>query len=281
MLPLQVFHGAYKDAQRLHNFYGRLLQNITYFPFVCVLWPNSFISDDERRKTQGNKNYFLFLQIGKWIVTGMTQGHTTAEGMTQILLLRLQSFALKHLWHWHWTGHQKAGIPGVVPSVKPQHSEPGQPCLHRKILSINKYFLNTTTPPVLSQTLGSVQTGLFPLVFKSPSTFQTLCLWKLKFTCPKCPVLFLECVWCWEISPGSYTYTLPLSYNTPVLSLIQSIVFWRNAHVFPHFCWANPKPPFTVPPPPIWQSCGVITKGKKNLSRLRCHSVGRILVWHI
>lgn len=49
-----------KDAQRLHNFYGCLLQHITYFPFVCVLWPNSFIFDDERRKPQGNKNYFLF-----------------------------------------------------------------------------------------------------------------------------------------------------------------------------------------------------------------------------
>lgn len=44
------------------------------FPFVCVLWTNSFISDDERRKTQGKENYFLFFADRKmtrhWDDTG-------------------------------------------------------------------------------------------------------------------------------------------------------------------------------------------------------------------
>lgn len=51
----KCFLYIYKDAQRLHNFYGCLLQNMTYFPFVCVPWPNSFIFDDERRKPRGTR----------------------------------------------------------------------------------------------------------------------------------------------------------------------------------------------------------------------------------
>ena len=70
-----------------------ILWNITYFPFVYCGLTHSFLMT--RKKPKGTR-IIPFLQIGKWNINKMTQGHTTAkrreEEITQIQLLTIQNF---------------------------------------------------------------------------------------------------------------------------------------------------------------------------------------------
>lgn len=73
MLPLQVFHAAYKDAQRLHNFYGCLLQNITYFPlFVfCGLTHSFLMTKGEKPRGRRITSFFADRKMTRhWDDTG-------------------------------------------------------------------------------------------------------------------------------------------------------------------------------------------------------------------